>query len=85
MLVEHDIGRTVGNGTLEVIRRRCRHHRLIGPAEALREMNVEPLLGLLEGEQAALLIERPQECTQPSAASSFLVAADVTATTVGTP
>ena len=62
MLVEHDIGRIcrerhVGGDPFGGVV----HHRLIGPAEALREMNVEPLLGLLESEQAALLIERPQE------------------------
>ena len=62
VLVEHDIGRIgrerhVGGDPVGGVV----HRRLIGPAEALREMNAQSLLILPEGEQAALLIERPQE------------------------
>jgi hypothetical protein len=84
VLVEHDIGRIggewhVGGDPLGSVV----HHRLIGSAEALREMNVEPLLDLLEGEQAALLIERPQEL-YPTVGGEQLLVASRGATTVGT-
>jgi hypothetical protein len=58
---------------------------LIGPAEALREMNVEACWAFLKVSRLLFSSSGRKNCTQPSAASSFLVAADVTATTVGTP